>query len=196
MAVDNKTLGRFVLDGIPPAPRGIPQVEVTFDIDSNGILNVSAKDKTSGKEQKITIQNSTNLSDEEVEKMKNDAEQHAEEDKAKKDLIEAKNKANSIAFEMEKQVKDYGDKVDPKDKEAIEENIKKLKELAAKDDVSKEDLDKASEETLTSAQKLGEAMQKAQAAQAQGAAGQAKDEKKEDKADDKKEAEEGEVVNE
>lgn len=204
MAADNKTLGRFVLDGIPPARRGMPQIEVAFDIDSNGILNVSAKDKTSGKEQKITIQNSTNLSDDEVEKMKADAEQHADEDKAKKELIEAKNKANSIAFEMEKQVKDYGDKVDSKDKEAIEENVKKLKEMAAKEDVSKEDLDKATEETLNSAQKLGEAMQKAQAAEANAAAGKdskgnKKEDKKDDKADkddEKKDAEEGEVVKE
>jgi molecular chaperone DnaK len=197
MAADNKTLGRFVLDGIPPARRGMPQIEVTFDIDSNGILNVSAKDKTSGKEQKITIQNSTNLSDDEVEKMKADAEKYAEEDKAKKELIEAKNKATSIAFEMEKQVKDYGDKVDKKDKEAIEENVKKLKEMAEKEDVTKEELDKATEETLNSAQKLGEAMQKAQAAQANAEAGKdEKGNKKEEKGDDKKDAEEGEVVKE
>jgi molecular chaperone DnaK len=197
MAADNKTLGRFVLDGIPPARRGMPQIEVTFDIDSNGILNVSAKDKTSGKEQKITIQNSTNLSDDEVEKMKADAEKHAEEDKAKKELIEAKNKATSIAFEMEKQVKDYGDKVDKKDKEAIEENVKKLKEMAEKEDVTKEELDKATEETLNSAQKLGEAMQKAQAAEANAEAGKdEKGNKKDKKADDKKDAQEGEVVNE
>jgi molecular chaperone DnaK len=195
MAADNKSLGRFVLDGIPPAHRGMPQIEVTFDIDSNGILNVSAKDKTSGKEQKITIQNSTNLSDDEVEKMKADAEKHAEEDKRKKELIEAKNKATSVAFEMEKQLKDYGDKLDAKDKEALEENIKKLKEMAEKEDVAKEDLDKATEETLNSAQKLGEAMQKAQAAQANAEAG--KDEKgNEKKTDDKKDAQEGEVVNE
>jgi molecular chaperone DnaK len=198
MAVDNKSLGRFVLDGIPAAPRGVPQIEVTFDIDSNGILHVSAKDKTSGKEQKITIQNSTNLSDEEVEQMKADAEKHAEEDKAKKDLIEAKNKANSVAFEMEKQVKEYGDKLEAKDKEQIEEDIKKLKELAAKEDVSKEELDKAVEATLTSAQKIGEVMQKAQAAQAQaGAANQAdgEAEKSEENAE-KKDAEEGEIVEE
>jgi len=197
MAADNKSLGRFVLDGIPPAHRGMPQIEVTFDIDSNGILNVSAKDKTSGKEQKITIQNSTNLSDDEVEKMKADAEKHAEEDKRKKELIEAKNKATSVAFEMEKQLKDYGDKLEAKDKEALEENIKKLKEMAEKEDVAKEDLDKATEETLNSAQKLGEAMQKAQAAQANAEAGKdEKGNKKEDKADDKKDAQEGEVVNE
>ncbi|MFZ5438180.1 MAG: molecular chaperone DnaK [Patescibacteria group bacterium] len=197
MAADNKSLGRFVLDGIPPAPRGVPQVEVTFDIDSSGILNVSAKDKTSGKEQKITIQNSTNLSDDEVEKMKADAEKHAEEDKKKKELIETKNKATSVAFEMEKQLKDYGDKLDKKDKEVIEENVKKLKEMAEKDDVTKEALDKATEETLTSAQKLGEAMQKAQAAEANKEAGKdEKGNKKAEKAGDKKDAEEGEVVEE
>ena len=196
MAADNKSLGRFVLVGIPAAPRGVPQIEVAFDIDSNGILHVSAKDKTSGKEQKITIQNSTNLSDEEVEKMKADAEKHAEEDKAKKDLIEAKNKANSIAFEMEKQVKEYGDKLEAKDKEQIEEDIKKLKELAEQDGVSKEELDKATEATLNSAQKIGEVMQKAQAAQAQANAGQADGAEKSEKDSEKKDAEEGEIVEE
>src|SRR5690606_29324973 len=101
MAADNKTLGRFVLDGIPPAPRGVPQIEVTFDIDSNGILHVSAKDKGTGKEQKITIKNATNLSEDEVEKMKAEAEAHAQEDKNKKDLAEAKNQASSAIFEVE-----------------------------------------------------------------------------------------------
>lgn len=199
MAADNKSLGRFILDGIPPAMRGTPQIEVTFDIDSNGILNVSAKDKTSGKEQKITIQNSTNLSDEEVEKMKADAEKHAEDDKRKKEVVEARNQANSVAFEMEKQLKDYGDKVDEKDRTAIEENVKKLKELAAKDDASKEELEKATEETLTSAQKLGEAMQKANAAKEAPASDDAKDTKKGDKKSEEKgksDAEEGEVVEE
>jgi len=166
MAADNKSLGRFILDGIPAAMRGIPQIEVTFDIDSNGILHVTAKDKTSGKEQKITIQNSTNLSEEEVEKMKAEAEKYAETDKAKKELIETKNKANSVAFEMEKQVKEYGDNLEKADREKIEEDLKQLKELAAKDDVSKEDLDKAIEATMTSSQKIGEAMQKAAAAKA------------------------------
>ncbi|MFH2118682.1 MAG: molecular chaperone DnaK [Candidatus Paceibacterota bacterium] len=201
MAVDNRSLGRFILDGIPPAMRGNPQIEVTFDIDSNGILNVSAKDKTSGKEQKITIQNSTNLSDEEVEKMKNDAEKHAEEDKRKKELVESRNKASGVAFEMDKQLKEYGDKLDEKDKEAIEENVKKLQELVAKEDATKEELDKASEETLTSAQKLGEAMQKANQAESQpkdeAAKGKADDKKSKDKdknKDDKAKAEEGEVV--
>ncbi|MDO5561747.1 MAG: molecular chaperone DnaK [bacterium] len=168
MATDNKSLGRFILDGIPPAPRGIPQVEVKFDIDSNGILKVTAKDKTSGKEANITIANSTNLSDDEIEKMKKDAEMNAEADKQKKELVEAKNQANSVAFEIEKQLKEYGDKLEnADDKEKIEENIKNLKDLAAKEDATKDELDKATQETLTSAQKLGEAMQKANQAQQQ-----------------------------
>jgi molecular chaperone DnaK len=201
MAADNKTLGRFILDGIPPAQRGVPQVEVTFDIDSNGILNVTAKDKNTNKEQKITIQNSTNLSDDEVESMKKDAETHAEDDKKKKELVEAKNKANSVAFEIEKQVKDYGDKVDKKDKEAIEENVKKLKELAAQEGATKEELDKAVDETFKSAQKLGEAMQKANAEKGKEGSeskveGEEDKDKKDKKSKDKESAEEGEVVKE
>lgn len=200
MAADNKSLGRFILDGIPPAPRGIPQVEVTFDIDSNGILHVTAKEKNTGKEQKITIQNSTNLSDEEVEKMKADAEAHAEEDKKKKELIEAKNHANQVAFEIEKQLEEYGDKLESSDKEAIAENVKKLKELAEKDDVTKEELDAATDEMFKSAQKIGEAMQKAQAEQGSKGAGSAgSDAQADDKSEkktDKDGAEEGEVVNE
>lgn len=202
MAVDNKSLGRFILDGIPAAMRGTPQIEVTFDIDSNGILHVTAKDKTSGKEQKITIANSTNLSEEEVEKMKAEAEKFAEADKAKKDLIESKNKANSVVFEMEKQLKEYGDKLESADKEKIEEDLKKLKEMAAKEDVSKDDLEKAIEATLTSSQKIGEAMQKAQADKAKTDAktGEASSEDKKDGEEtanaDKKDAEEGEVVKE
>lgn len=202
MAADNKSLGRFILDGIPPAMRGVPQVEVTFDIDSNGILKVSAKDKTSGKTQHITIQNSTNLSDEEVEKMKAEAEKHAEEDKLKKETVEARNKAQGVAFEIEKQLKEYGDKLEAADKTAIEENVKKLKELADKPESTKEELDKAAEETLNSAQKIGEAMQKAQAAGtgpqagAPGATEAAGDTGTADKKADKPDAEEGEVVKE
>ena len=196
MAADNKTLGRFILDGIPAARRGMPQIEVTFDIDSNGILNVSAKDKTSGKEQKITIQNSTNLSDEEVEKMKADAEKHAESDKEKKELIEAKNKANSVAFEMEKQLEEYGEHLEAKDKEQIEEDVKKLKELAAKEEVGKEELEKAIEATMASAQKIGEAMQKAQAAKAGTGSDASGETEENEKADDKKDVQEGEVVEE
>jgi len=200
MAVDNKTLGRFILDGIPPARRGMPQIEVKFDIDSNGILNVSAKDKTSGKEQSIIIKNSTNLDDDEIERMKKEAEEHAEEDKIKKELVEARNKATSVAFEIEKQVKDYGDKLNEADKKAVEEAVKKLKELAEKEDATKEALDTATEQTLTTAQKLGEAMQKAQAEKAgEAQADQTADDKGKKKASKEKkndeDVEEGEVVN-
>ncbi len=195
MATDNKSLGRFILDGIPPAGRGMPQIEVTFDIDSNGILNVTAKDKTTSKEQKITIQNSTNLSDDEIEKMKNEAESHAAEDKAKREVVEARNHATSVAFELDKQLKEYGDKVSEEDRKAIEENVAKLKELAAKPDVTKAELDQATEATFASARKLGEAFQAAQAA---GAAKPDEAGEKSDKASDsseaKKSAEEGEVV--
>jgi molecular chaperone DnaK len=161
-AKDNKSLGRFILDGIPPAPRGMPQVEVTFDIDSNGILHVTAKDKTSQKEQKITIQNSTNLTKEEVERMRQEAEQHAEEDRKRKEAIEAKNHAQSVVFELEKQLKEYGDKLEAADKKTIEEKLAALKTLAEKEGVTKEELDKAVEETFTAAQKMGEVMAKAQ----------------------------------
>ncbi|MEX0895842.1 MAG: molecular chaperone DnaK [Patescibacteria group bacterium] len=217
MAADNRSLGRFILDGIPPALRGVPQVEVTFDIDSNGILNVTAKEKNTNKEQKITIQNSTNLSEEEVEKMKTDAEKHAADDKAKRELVEARNHADSVSFEIEKQLKEYGDKLEAADKEQIEKDVKKLKELAAQDSATKEELDKATEEMFKSAQKIGEVMQKEQPADAQGAeaaagaqgadegsAESAKAEGKTAKAkngktkknNDKSDAEEGEVVNE
>ena len=208
MAADNRSLGRFVLDGIPPARRGTPQVEVTFDIDSNGILHVSAQEKNTGKEQKITIQNSTNLSNDEVEKMKADAEAHADEDKRKKELVEARNHAQSVSFEIENQLKEYGDKLDPKDKAEIEANVKELKELAGKDDATKEQLDSASEAMLTSAQKIGEAMQKAQAeagAKSGATAGQTessdgsaseKAASGDAKSDEKAKAEEGEVVKE
>ncbi len=199
MAVDNKSLGRFVLDGIPPAPRGVPQIEVTFDINSNGILEVSAKDKTSGKEASITIKNSTNLDEDEVEKMKQEAEKHAEEDKKKKELVETRNRASQTVFELEKQLKEYGDKLDEKEKEKIEDNVKALKKLTEKEDVTKEELEKAMEETLTSAQKIGEAMQKAQAAKASAKQddkeSKKSDEKKSEKKDDK-DVEEGEVVKE
>lgn len=213
MAADNKTLGRFILDGIPPAPRGVPQVEVTFDIDANGILNVSAKDKGTGKEQKITIKNATNLTEEEVEKMKSEAEKHSEEDKKKKESADSRNQASTAVFEIEKQLKEHGDKLDKKEKATIEENVKKLKELVDKPEASSDDLKKATEETLKSAQKIGEIMYKAQQEEAakKGAAGDkqpqadSKDKDKKGKDDssskasakeDKAKAEEGEVVDE
>jgi molecular chaperone DnaK len=201
MAADNKSLGRFILDGIPPAPRGMPQIEVAFDIDANGILKVTAKDKGTGKEQHITIKNATNLSDEEVEKMKAEAEKHAEEDKKKKELVEARNRASSAVFELQKQLKEYGDKLEKADREKIEEQVKKLEELSTKDEASAEDLSKATEETLTSAQKLGEIVYKKAQEETKKEAPQPKgDDKKpakEDKpAEEKKKAEEGEVVDE
>lgn len=189
MAADNKSLGRFILDGIPPAPRGMPQIEVTFDIDSNGILHVTAKDKNSGKEQKVTIQNATNLSEEEVEKMRQDAELHAEEDKRKKELVEARNHAYSVAAEIKKQLGEYGDKLEEADKKNIEEQASKLEELSQSETATKEELEKATEATLTAAQKIGEAMQKANAA---GAGEQSADNATEDKKDG--DVQEGEVV--
>ena len=156
MAADNKTLGRFILDGIPPAPRGVPQVEVTFDIDANGILNVSAKDKGTGKEQKITITASSGLSDAEVEKMKQDAEKHAEEDKQKKAVVEARNMADVLIHTAEKAVRDGGDKVPAEVKKEIEERVEALKKV--KDGDQLELIKKATEALSTSAQKIGQAM--------------------------------------
>jgi len=158
MASDNKALGRFVLDGIPPAPRGMPQVEVTFDIDANGILNVKAKDKTSGKEQKITITATTSLSDEEVEKMKADAATHAEEDKKKKEVIEARNLAEQLTYTAEKALKDAGDKVGDDVKKGIREKIDAVKNI--KDGNDKEAITKAAEELSKEMQKIGEVLNK------------------------------------
>lgn len=163
MASDNKSLGRFILDGIPPSPRGIPQVEVSFDIDANGILNVKAKDKATNKEQSIRIEASSGLSDDEVEKMKKDAEMHADEDKKKKDLIEARNIAETLIYTAEKAIKDGGDKVKDEDKKAVEEKVKALKDIKDKDDL--EAIKKATEELSQAAQKIGQAMYEAQQAQ-------------------------------
>ena len=132
-AADNKTLGRFMLDGIPPAPRGIPQVEVSFDIDANGIVNVKAKDKATNKEQKITITSSSGLSDAEIERMKKEAEEHAEDDKKKKELIDARNLADTLIYTAEKTIRDVGDKADSNLKSDVEEKIKVLKEVKDKD---------------------------------------------------------------
>ncbi|MDQ1283962.1 MAG: molecular chaperone DnaK [Patescibacteria group bacterium] len=159
MAADNKTLGRFILDGIPPSPRGIPQVEVTFDIDANGILSVKAKDKATGKEQSIRIEASTGLSKEEVEKMKKDAELHAEEDKKKKELVETRNMADTLVFTTEKAIRDAGDKITAEEKKPVEEAIEKLKKV--KDGDSVEEIKKATEEMSQAAQKIGEKLYKA-----------------------------------
>jgi molecular chaperone DnaK len=133
MARDNKTIGRFRLDGIPPAPRGIPQIEVTFDIDANGIVNVTAKDTATGKEQKITITATSHLSDEEIERMVNEAKEHAEEDKKKRALVDAKNNADSLIYSTEKLMKEVGDKVPEDMKKNIEEQVKVLRKSLESD---------------------------------------------------------------
>lgn len=168
MAADNKTLGRFILDGIPPAPRGIPQVEVSFDIDANGILNVKAKDKATNKEQSIRIEASTGLSKDEIEKMKRDAETHMEEDKKKKELIEARNMADTLVYTTEKALRDAGDKITADEKKPIEDAITELNKVKGGDDT--EAIKKATETLSQAAQKIGEKLYKA-ASDAQAAAG-------------------------
>jgi molecular chaperone DnaK len=156
MASDNKTLGRFMLDGIPPAPRGVPQIEVSFDIDANGILHVKAVDKATGKEQKITITASSGLSKEEIEKMKTDAESHAEEDQKKRELIDLKNQAESLIFTTEKTLKDAGDKVDAETRKTIMDKVEDLKK--SKDGEDKDLIQKQYDELGAEIQKVGAAM--------------------------------------
>jgi len=153
MASDNKSLGRFTLSGIPPAPRGVPQIEVSFDMDANGILNVSAKDKASGKEQKITITASTNIPEEEVERMKKDAEAHAEEDKKRRESVEIKNMAETMLYTTENMLKEAGDKVKEEDKKLVEEKMEALKAIKDSDDL--EAIKKTADELATEAQKVG-----------------------------------------
>ncbi len=162
MASDNKTLGRFILDGIPPAPRGMPQVEVTFDIDANGILSVKAKDKATGKEQSIRIEASTGLSKDEIEKLKREAEVHAEEDKKKSQLVEARNTADAMVYTAEKALRESGDKVPPEIKKEIEEKVEALKKVKDSDDF--EATKKASQELAVASQKIGEILYKQQGA--------------------------------
>lgn len=167
IAAHNKLLGQFDLVGIPPAPRGMPQIEVTFDIDANGIVNVSAKDKATNKEQAIRIQASGGLSDEEINQMVKDAEANAEADKQKKELVEAKNRAEGLVHEVEKNLKEFGDKVSETEKSAITSAVDAVKASMEKEDV--EDLKNKTDALMQASMKLGEAMYKAQ--QAQGAAG-------------------------
>ncbi|MBI2442644.1 MAG: molecular chaperone DnaK [Candidatus Levybacteria bacterium] len=202
MATDNKSLGRFLLDGIPPAPRGMPQVEVTFDIDASGILNVKAKDKATGKEQSIKITGSTGLSKDEVEKMTKEAETHAKEDEEKKEKVEARNMADSLIFTAEKSLKDAGDKVGADVKKEVEEKISALK--ASLDTGTKEDLEAKTKDLSDSLQKVGQAMSSSSAKaseekqQPEGAkgTGEPKGTKGDEKKDEKKSDEpvEGEVV--
>ena len=156
MAPDNRTLGRFELVGIPPAPRGVPQIEVSFDIDANGIVHVNAKDLGTGKEQSIKITASSGLSEAEIQKLVRDAEAHAEEDKRRKELIEARNHADSLVYSVEKNVKEFGDKVDAAEKTKIEEAITKTKKALEGDDI--EAIKKAQDELMTVSHKLAEAM--------------------------------------
>ncbi len=196
MASDNKTLGKFHLDGIPPAPRGTPQVEVKFDIDANGILNVSAKDKGTGKEQSIRIEASSGLSDDEIEKMKKDAEEHAEEDKKKREVIEIKNTADTMVYTTEKMMKDVEEKnieVSDEEKQKVEDALSKLKELKEGEDL--EAIKSASEELSQAAQTIGMKMYQAEQAANQPEQG-ADDATKEEVKKDDEGTIEGEVVNE
>ncbi|UCF83127.1 MAG: molecular chaperone DnaK [Desulfobacteraceae bacterium] len=187
MAANNKTLGRFQLVGIPPAPRGMPQIEVTFDIDANGIVNVSAKDMGTGKEQSIKITASSGLSEDEIERLVKDAEMHAEEDKKKRELIDARNMADSLIYTTEKSVKDAGDKVDDTTKANIDQAIENLKKAMEGDNT--EEIKRLSEELTQASHKLAEAMyaqasqQQAQAEGASGAESTAGGEKDEDVVD-------------
>jgi molecular chaperone DnaK len=155
-ASDNKSLGRFVLDGIPPAPRGVPQVEVTFDIDANGILNVSAKDKASGKQQSVRIEGSSGLSEDEIKRMQEEATVHAADDKKRRELVDAKNQAEQVIYVTEKALKDAGDKIDAPTRQAVEEKVAALK--TAKDGSDLAAITQAINETSQAAQKIGEKM--------------------------------------
>ena len=182
MAADNKTLGRFQLGNIPPAPRGVPQIEVTFDIDANGIVNVKAKDLGTNKEQSITITSSTNLSDDEVERMRKEAEENKEADDKKKEEAEVRNEAEQMVFQTEKAIKDLGDKADKKEKEAAEDLIKDLKEALKGDDIDKikEEKEKLQEKAMAlSAKVYEEAAKQRQAEEAE------EDDKKEEKKEKK-----------
>ncbi len=158
MAVDNKTLGKFILDGIPPVPRGIPQIEVTFDIDANGILNVSAKDKATGKQQSIRIEASSGLTPEEIEKMKKEAEMHAEEDKKKKELVEAKNNADNLIHLAQKALREGKEKVNPELKKEVEEKVEVLKKVKEGDNI--QETKNATTDLSSVLQKLGTEMYK------------------------------------
>ena len=160
MASDNKLLGQFDLVGIPPAVRGMPQIEVTFDIDANGIVNVSAKDKGTGKEQKIQIQASGGLSDEEIEKMVKDAEVNKEEDKKKRESVDVRNQADTLIHSTDKNIKEHGTKISDAEKKAIEDASSALKEALKGTDI--EDIKKKTETLVQASMKLGEAIYKSQ----------------------------------
>jgi molecular chaperone DnaK len=191
MAADNKTLGRFMLDGIPPSPRGVPQIEVSFDIDANGILSVKAKDKATGKEQSIRIEASTGLSKEEVEKMAKDAEAHAEEDKKKREAVEARNMADTLVYTTEKALRESGEKIAEDKKKPVQEKIEALKKIKDGEDI--EAIKKATEELSQEAQKIGQDLYAAASASDKSTADKQAADKDGKKDDDVKE---GEVVDE
>ena len=195
MAEDNKTLGRFILDGIPPAPRGIPQIEVIFAIDANGILNVSAKDLATNKEQKITITASTGLKEDEIQKMVEEAAKHAEEDKKKKERAEKRNNADSLCFSIEKLLKESGEKIEDSDKKDLEEGVKKIKGIIEKEDFDEEELEKKVEKLTERMQEVSKKMYEKASKESSAKKEESKednDEKKSDKKED--EVKEGEVV--
>ncbi len=195
MAEDNKTLGRFILDGIPPAPRGIPQIEVTFAIDANGILNVSAKDLATNKEQKITITASTGLKEDEIQKMVEEAAKHAEEDKKKKEKAEKRNNADSLCFSIERLLKESGDKIEDSDKKDLEEGVKEIKGIIEKEDFDEAELEKKVEKLTERMQEVSKKMYEKASKESSEKKEESKennDEKKSDKKED--EVKEGEVV--
>jgi len=196
MASDNKSLGRFILDGIPPSPRGVPQIEVTFDIDSNGILKVTAKDKATDKSQNITITGAVGLSDDEVEKMREEAEKHKAEDEKKAKLVETRNKADNLVAASEKALKDAGDKLPEDTKKAVEDKVKAVKDELSKEEINEESLSKATEELNSELQKVGASMYQNDQSQGQEQKPDqdSKDESKSSKDDNPSDAEEGEVV--
>ena len=187
-ANDNKSLGRFILDGIAPAPRGVPQIEVTFNIDANGILNVTAKDKGTGKEQSITIQNSGNMSKEDIEKAQKEAEMHADEDKKKREAVDARNRLENAIYQAEKMPDEYKDKISDDDKETIKKAVEEAKEVLKDENADREKLEDASKELQDKIMPIGAKMYE------QASKEESKDNKKDDKKSDDDEAVEGEVV--
>jgi len=188
-AADNKSLGRFILDGIAPAPRGVPQIEVTFNLDANGILNVTAKDKGTGKEQSITIQNSGNMSKEDIEKAQKEAEMHAEEDKKKRDTIDVKNHLENAIYQAEKMPDEYKDKISDEDKETIKKAVEEAKKVLNDEKADKDDLEKAAKELSDKIMPIGAKMYQQASADEK-----SKDDKKSDDKGSDDDAVEGEVV--
>ena len=190
MAADNKSLGRFILDGIAPAPRGIPQIEVTFNLDANGILNVTAKDKGTGKEQSITIQNSGNMSKEDIEKAAKEAEEHSEEDKKKREAIDARNQLENAVYQAEKMPTEYKDKISEEDSKTIKEAVEEAKKVLNDQDSDKDALEEAAKELSNKIMPIGAKMYQ----NGDDKKGEKSDDKSEDKKDDGDEPVEGEVV--